>query len=414
MSPQGRPKGEYRSAQHEGTPVSDAAGAPRQARIELALGALGALLGGLVLIGWAFDIGTPGRMSPATAFCFLAIAAALALLATPQRQHLQLQLQLPLAAALSAAVLIIALLFLAAHVSNRLLGLRWGGATTMALHTTIAFLALGLAALLRARRLQASRWALGRIGTAGFVLGVVLMLGAAELASTFAFLGLTALLAGLFFLDHGFGRRQRAERALQQLNAELEQQVAQRTAQLEAKTRELEGFCYSVSHDLKAPLRGIDGYSRLLVDEYGGQLDAEGRMFVGNVRKATTQMTQLIEDLLTYSRQERRALVPTQIGLRAFVDEQLARRATDLADARVSVDVDDLRVSADREGLAMALRNVIDNALKFSARAVPAEIAIRGRRIGERCVLSVQDNGTGFDMRYYGKIFEIFQRLHRA
>ena len=833
------------------TLATEASGARRPLVALLAVGVT--LVGGLTLAEHLFSLdfgidellvrdggsvvpfARPGRMSPVAAYCFVSMGVALALFVAPDR----LRLQLPLAAALSASVLVISVLSLAGNVSIDVLGLRWGRNTSMAVHTAIAFFGLGLAALLRARRLQGPRWALGRAGTAGFVLGLVLMLGSTELAAGYArdmqltasrveatqqaiqqlqeirtdlralesaqrghllladesllasrvadkalvlehvaslgklprsnapppealdtlqqaveqrlaygdrliavrraqgfdaaralvatgedvaltaritnsivpmlrlqrehlaadqralgavtattflllpigsFFGLAALLAGLYFLEHGVGERRRAEQAmarsqaelqvvfdsmaegirvidpghnivqmnpagatvhgliepaqnldaivaqvdalthsgavlvqqewpgprglrgdfvrnlemtfrrrdtgrvvvaelttaplpvepgkpalvvitshditerkraevairesqdrlekvvenltegllihglngdlvhwnraalamyelsrdsaegmarevfqrhfelstldgvvlpldrwpmsrlmrgevlqglelrvrrvdrewervfcyggalvrdaadqplvfltvtdvsarktaelqLQLLNAELEQRVALRTAELQAKTRELESFCYSVSHDLKAPLRGIDGYSRLLLDDYGNQLDADGRLFIGNVRQATAQMNTLIEDLLAYSQQERRSFVPARIRLRAFVDEQLARRALDLAGVRLTVDVDDVRVCADREGLAMALRNLIDNAIKFSARSTPPVIEVRSACSAGRCVLSVQDNGTGFEMRHYAKIFEIFQRLHRA
>jgi signal transduction histidine kinase len=126
------------------------------------------------------------------------------------------------------------------------------------------------------------------------------------------------------------------------------------------------------------------------------------------------QMNMLIDDLLAYSQQERRTLAPIRIALRQFVADKLARRRADLAGTTLDVDVEDVFVRADRDGLSIALRNLLDNAVKFSARSAQPTLTIRSRSSGDRCVLSVQDNGTGFDMRFYDKIFEIFQRLHRA
>ena len=133
-----------------------------------------------------------------------------------------------------------------------------------------------------------------------------------------------------------------AELQLQLLNTELEQRVTLRTSELQAKTHELESFCYSVSHDLKAPLRGIDGYSRLLADGYGDKLDADGHMFIDNVRRAAAQMNTMIEDLLAYSQQERRTFVGAPIHLKAFVDEHVARHAIELNGIRLTVNVDDV------------------------------------------------------------------------
>ncbi len=200
------------------------------------------------------------------------------------------------------------------------------------------------------------------------------------------------------------------------LVAVLERRVAKRTAELEAKNRELETFTYSVSHDLKAPLRGIDGYSRLLLEDYAERLDDEGRRFLRNVRTATEQMNQLIDDLLAYSRLERRPLTPGQIDPRALVEALLAERADEMRRRRVNLTLNIAcqSVAADREGLAQALRNLIDNALKFTRDMAEPHIDIGGHETENGCILWVRDNGVGFDMQYHERIFEIFQRLHRA
>jgi PAS domain S-box-containing protein len=208
--------------------------------------------------------------------------------------------------------------------------------------------------------------------------------------------------------------RKYAEEALRDAKINLESKVEQRTAQLLAKSKELENFCYSVSHDLKAPLRGIDGYSRLLLESYHECLDEEGRGFLQNVRVATRHMTRLIEDLLAYSKLERRKLSTMSVELSSFVTNLLSQFRDSLQNVHLTVKVDAYRVRADPDGLAIALRNLIDNAIKFSKYSAVQEVDIVARAEGDYCVISVCDNGIGFDMRFYDKIFEIFQRLHRA
>ncbi|MBL8093739.1 MAG: PAS domain S-box protein [Anaerolineales bacterium] len=198
--------------------------------------------------------------------------------------------------------------------------------------------------------------------------------------------------------------RRKHEEALQALNSELA-----------SKNREMETFTYSVSHDLKAPLRGIDGYSRLLLEDYGDRLDGEGKRFLQTIRSATEQMNQLITDLLAYSRLDRRALAETPIDLRELVGAIVAQRLHDVRgiEPDVRVDVPHLMARGDRDGLAQAVRNLVDNAFKFT-RAMPAPaITVRAERIGDVARLSVTDNGIGFDMQYHEKIFGIFTRLHR-
>jgi len=205
-----------------------------------------------------------------------------------------------------------------------------------------------------------------------------------------------------------------ADEEIRALNGELEQRVADRTAELKAKNKELETFSYSVSHDLKAPLRGIDGYSRLLLEDYHDRLDEDGRSFLKNIRHGAEQMQQLIEDLLTYSKLERRALYQSRVPLRSLVESVIDERKHDLEKVHLETHLGDEAVDADRDGLALALRNLIDNAAKFSRHQAAPHIEISSRIDQGRCILSVRDNGTGFDMKYHDLIFQIFHRLHRA
>jgi hypothetical protein len=210
-------------------------------------------------------------------------------------------------------------------------------------------------------------------------------------------------------------KRQRAKEALDQLNAELEQRVDDRTAALAAKTKELETFSYSVAHDLKAPLRGIEGYSRLLLEEHLEKLDEEGRAFLHTIRDSTGRMNQLIDDLLAYSRMERRALSVESIELRPFVETLVEERRAEMEERRINLTmkVNGGIVEADSEGLAQALRNYLDNAIKFSGDAPEPRVEVGVEETEKSCRLWVRDNGAGFDMKYHDRIFEIFQRLHR-
>jgi signal transduction histidine kinase len=200
------------------------------------------------------------------------------------------------------------------------------------------------------------------------------------------------------------------------LNTELEQRVAERTARLEEANKELETFTYSVSHDLKAPLRGIDGYSRLLLDQYSDKLDDEGRQFLHNVREAAQQMGALINDLLAYSRLEHQELHAGRVDLERLIEALLVGHAAECKTRGVALNVamPAVSVNADRAGLTMALRNLLGNALKFTRDMPKPAIEIGARDQGATCLLWVRDNGVGFDMKFHDKIFSIFQRLHRA
>jgi signal transduction histidine kinase len=217
-------------------------------------------------------------------------------------------------------------------------------------------------------------------------------------------------------LDAARLRLQSETQAVSRLNEELERRVAQRTAQLEAVNRELETFTYSVSHDLKAPLRGIDGFSRLLLEDYASRLDEEGRNFLLYIRQGTRQMSQLIQDLLDYSRLERRPLKNESINLRVVSQSIVSQMQTEIEkrDAAVRVTVPDEELVVDENGLRVALRNLLDNALKFSRQQPKAEIEIGGMRGQAGFVVWVRDNGIGIEAKFHDRIFQIFQRLHRA
>jgi PAS domain S-box-containing protein len=209
--------------------------------------------------------------------------------------------------------------------------------------------------------------------------------------------------------------RKRAEDEIRQLNAELEQRVAARTADLAEKARQMETFTYSVSHDLKTPLRGIDGYSRLLLEDYSERLDQEGRTFLNNIRRATEQMGHIIEGLLTYSRMERRSLASQDVHPLALVQALLAERIEeiDTGKVRVTVEMPDVVIKTDPEGLNQVLRNLLDNAIKFTGKTADPHIEIGGEEKEKTCLLWVRDNGIGFDMQYHDRIFGIFQRLQK-
>lgn len=209
-------------------------------------------------------------------------------------------------------------------------------------------------------------------------------------------------------------RRRRAKDALDRLNAELEMRIESRTAALNAKSRELESFAYSVAHDLKAPLRGIDGYSRILLDEYSEKLDASGRTFLQTIQDSTDEMNQLIDDLLTYSRLERRELKTDRIELAPIVNALIDEKKRDATARPIDfvVNVNGGTVLAEANSLGQSLRNYLDNAIKFTSRTSTPRIEVGAKESERSCLVWVQDNGIGFDMKYHDHIFDIFQRLN--
>lgn len=210
--------------------------------------------------------------------------------------------------------------------------------------------------------------------------------------------------------------RREAEAQLRRLNEELEHRVAERTRELQEKNQELETFAYSVSHDLRAPLRAIAGYNQMLKEDYGDKLDEEAIGYIERVEVAVMNMSQLIQDLLTYSRFERRTITKSPVQIKRLVNKILDELHLHASEQQVTliVDVPDVELFTDSEGVAMALRNLIDNAAKFSRQAEEPKISIQAKFDGEDFVIEVRDNGIGFDPKYSEKIFEIFQRLERG
>ncbi|MCW3787483.1 PAS domain S-box protein [Plebeiibacterium sediminum] len=210
--------------------------------------------------------------------------------------------------------------------------------------------------------------------------------------------------------------RKIAEDEIKNLNVELESRVQKRTAELELLNNELRAFTYSVSHDLKAPLRGINGYSKLLLDLYAKSLNDEAKSFIENICSGTDQMNKLIDDLLNYSRLERSEINMVPFNLSDVIQDVLHLSKSELVqnNIKVKIDIKQITVISDRNALTIALRNVIENAIKFTRSRSDPYIHIYHEQTNDKHILIVKDNGIGFDMIFHDKIFNIFQRLHRV
>jgi light-regulated signal transduction histidine kinase (bacteriophytochrome) len=191
--------------------------------------------------------------------------------------------------------------------------------------------------------------------------------------------------------------------------------VMKRTAELEAANKELEAFSYSVSHDLRAPLRAVDGFSQAVVEDFGPLLPEEGQRYLRTIRESAQRMGDLIDDLLTFSRLSRQPLTKELVNTCDLVNSVLAEMSGQREGRQLDFRIEDLPVChADPVLLKQVWINVLSNALKFTRKREAAVVEIGSVREQGETVFFVRDNGTGFDMQYAGKLFGVFQRLHGA
>jgi light-regulated signal transduction histidine kinase (bacteriophytochrome) len=195
--------------------------------------------------------------------------------------------------------------------------------------------------------------------------------------------------------------------------SELNQNLVRANAQLQAANKELESFSYSVSHDLRAPLRGIDGFSQALLEDYGEKFDETGRDYLQRVRAATQRMGRLIDDILNLSRVTRGEMRLEQVDVSAIAAAVMAELRLSEPQRRAEIKIaPGISAKADQRLLRVVLDNLLSNAWKFTSRRPTAHIEVGFRLDGTEATYFVRDNGAGFDMKYADRLFGAFQRLH--
>jgi light-regulated signal transduction histidine kinase (bacteriophytochrome) len=214
-------------------------------------------------------------------------------------------------------------------------------------------------------------------------------------------------------LEREITERKNAEREVRALNAELDERVKRRTASLNSANKELEAFAYSVSHDLRAPLRALDGFSLAVIEDYGDKLDDKGKDYLRRIRGGAAKMAELIDDILKLSRitrDEMRVEVVDLTLIAKSIADELKKQAPDRDVEFIIKDVN--KISGDAKLLRVALENLIGNAFKFTRNTRGAKIEFGETKVGDETAIFVRDNGAGFDPSYKEMLFSPFHRLH--
>lgn len=221
-------------------------------------------------------------------------------------------------------------------------------------------------------------------------------------------------IGGIVVFSEDITRYREAQQEIHRLNADLERRVLERTAELSAANTELESFAYAVSHDLRAPLRAMGGFSRALIEDYGDQLKGEAKVYLDQIEIAARNMGRLIDGILTLSRSTRGDLQRDPLDISAMAQRILAQLAVDSPGRKVEWRVEPgIAATGDSRMVEAVLDNLIGNAWKYTSTTAKPFIHVSGAELGGQAGVCIADNGAGFDMAYAERLFKPFQRLHR-